>query len=113
MWSSTSAPCSDNVDAVSLYGLYKAERLTLLSEFAETLKVWPGTANPNFPAYAGFEAVKNFTWTVGGSYATDLGLDHNVDLSLEFSQYVAGDDGSPWESRTSGCWALPICPSPT
>jgi len=53
--------CEDNVDAVSVYSRYENGRLTLLSEFAETLKVWPGTANPNFPAYAGFEAVKNFT----------------------------------------------------
>ena len=91
--------CEDNVDAVSIYTLYKRDRLTLLSEFAETLKVWPGTANPNFPAYAEFEAVKNFTWTVGGSYAYDFGLKQNVDLSVEFSQYVAGDKGSPWEKQ--------------
>ena len=105
-------PCEDNVDAVSLYGLYKAERLTLLSEFAETLKVWPGTANPNFPAYAGFEAVKNFTWTIGGSYATDLGFHHNVDLSLEFSQYVAGDDGSPWEKQDQWVLGASYMPKP-
>ena len=92
-------PCEDNVDAASVYSRYENGRLTLLSEFAETLKVWPGTANPNFPAYAGFEAVKNFTWTVGGSYAYDFGLAKDVDLSIEFSEYIAGDTGAPWEKQ--------------
>ena len=91
--------CDDNVDAVSVYSRYENGRLTLLSEFAETLKVWPGTANPNFPAYAGFEAVKNFTWTVGAGYSYDFGLEKDVDLSIEFSEYVAGDTGAPWEKQ--------------
>jgi len=91
--------CEDNVDAASVYSRYENGRLMLLSEFAETLKVWPGTANPNFPAYAGFEAVKNFTWTVGGSYSYDFGLEKDVDLSIEFSEYIAGDTGAPWEKQ--------------
>ena len=91
--------CKDNVDAASVYTRYENGRLTLLSEFAETLAEWPGTANPNFPAYAGFEAVKNFTWTVGASYAYDFGLKNNVDLSIEFSEYIAGDKGAPWEKQ--------------
>jgi hypothetical protein len=91
--------CEDNVDAASVYSRYNNGGLTLLAEFAETLTVWPGTANPNFPAYAGFEAVKNFTWTVGASYGYDFGLAQNVDLSIEFSEYVAGDTGAPWEKQ--------------
>ena len=91
--------CDDNVDAASVYSRYNNDGLTLLAEFAETLAVWPGTANPNFPAYAGFEAVKNFTWTVGASYGYDFGLAQNVDLSIEFSEYVAGDTGAPWEKQ--------------
>ena len=91
--------CEDNVDAASVYSRYNNGHLTLLAEFAETLAVWPGTANPNFPAYAGFEAVKNFTWTVGASYAYDFGLKNNVDLSIEFSEYIAGDKGAPWEKQ--------------
>ena len=91
--------CNDNVDAASIYARYQNDRLTLLSEFAETLAVWPGTANPNFPAYAEFDAVKNFTWTVGASYAADFGFKQNLDLSLEFSQFKAGAKGSPWEKQ--------------
>ena len=91
--------CNDNVDAVSVYARYNSDRLTLLSEFAETLAVWPGTANPNFPAYAEFEAAKNFTWTLGASYAADFGFEQNIDLSLEFSQFKAGANGSPWEKQ--------------
>lgn len=91
--------CKDNVDAVAAYAEYVNNNLTIIAEVAKTLEVWPGTANPNFPAYAEFEAEKNLTFTFGGKYAANLGLENTVDLSAEFSRFQAGANGSPWEKQ--------------
>jgi hypothetical protein len=92
-------PCTDNNDAVAVYAEYVHKKLTLIAEAAQTLEVWPGSANPNFPAYADFVPEKNLTFTLGGKYATDFGLEQPVSLSAEFSRFEAGAKGSPWEKQ--------------
>jgi hypothetical protein len=89
-------PCEDNNDSVSVYSTYTADGLKLLVEYAETLKVWPGTFNPYIPEFA---AAKNKTFTVGARQSADVGLANDVDFSIEFSRFKAGPFGSPWEKQ--------------
>jgi len=91
--------CKDNNDSVAVYAEYVNKKLTLIAEAAQTLKVWPGSANPNFPAYANFAPQKNLTFTFGGKYAADFGLEKPVSLSAEFSRFESGAKGSPWEKQ--------------
>ena len=63
--------CMDNNDSVSLYSTYTADGLKLLVEYAQTLKVWPGTFNPYIPELA---AAKNKTFTVGARQSANVGL---------------------------------------
>jgi len=88
--------CEDNNDSVSVYSTYTADGLKLLLEYAETLKVWPGTFNPYIPEFA---AAKNKTFTVGARQSADVGLANDVDFSVEFSRFNAGPSGSPWEKQ--------------
>ena len=88
--------CADNNDAVSVYSTYTTDGLKLLVEYAETLKVWPGTFNPYIPEFA---AAKNKTFTVGVRQSANVGLANNVDFSVEFSRFNAGPSGSPWEKQ--------------
>lgn len=88
--------CNDNVDALAAYGVYTNGKLMLAAEYAETLDVWPGTANPYIPQFA---AEENVTFTLGGRYSSDVGLPQTVDVSIEFSRFNAGASGSPWEKQ--------------
>jgi hypothetical protein len=92
-------PCADNVPAWSAYGTVNFGGLKLLGEFASTTKVLPGSAvpDPTNPLSA-FAASKVSALTLGGRYS--LPFDRMpVDLSLEFSNFTAGDDGAPWERQ--------------
>lgn len=88
--------CNDNVDAVAAYGIYTNSKLMLTAEYATTLDVWPGTANPYIPQFA---AEKNETFTLGGRYSSDVGFPEPIDFSVEFSRFNAGSSGSPWEKQ--------------
>ena len=88
--------CEDNNDSIAVYSTYKNDGLMLLAEYAETLKVWPGTFNPYIPEFA---AAKNKTFTVGARQSADVGFANDVDFSLEFSRFKAGPSGSPWEKQ--------------
>ncbi|MDA8693860.1 hypothetical protein N9L91_01490 [Pseudomonadales bacterium] len=88
--------CEDNNDSIAVYSTYSNDGLMLLAEYAETLKVWPGTFNPYIPEFA---AAKNKTFTVGARQSADVGLANNVDFSIEFSRFNAGPSGSPWEKQ--------------
>lgn len=88
--------CEDNNDSIAVYSTYKKDGVMLLAEYAETLKVWPGTFNPYIPEFA---AAKNKTFTVGARQSADVGLANDVDFSIEFSRFKAGPAGSPWEKQ--------------
>lgn len=91
--------CADNVPAWAAYGKVNLGRLMLLGEFARTTKIWPGTQVPN-PAnpLSQFEAAKVTSFTVGGRYRLPVSV-LPTNLSVEFSQFRAGPDGSPWERQ--------------
>ncbi len=87
--------CRDNNPAYDVYGRLVLDDLTLKGEFARTIDVWPGTFNPGMPR---FKASKVTSFDIGAKYrlASDRGP---FDLSVEFSRFVAGPDGSPWEKQ--------------
>jgi hypothetical protein len=88
--------CADENPAVAAYLKYINGKLNVIAEYAQTLDEWPGTHNPAIPEFA---AQKNTTFTLGASYGFDFGLKNDVELSAEFSRFIAGDDGSPWEKQ--------------
>ncbi|MGV6820938.1 MAG: hypothetical protein ACWA5T_10640 [Parvularcula sp.] len=96
-------PCTDNNPAYAVYGVVDAGPLKVLAEFAETTDIWPGTAVPDQAnPLSQYEAVKARALTVGGRYGVKAPWSENDDdffLSLEFSQFTAGDDGAPWERQ--------------
>ena len=93
--------CEDNNDSVSVYSKYNNNGLMLLGEYAETLKVWPGTFNPYIPQFA---AHKSKALTLGARQSVDVGLANKTDFSFEFSRFNAGPSGSPWEKQDQ--WVL-------
>ena len=88
--------CRDNNPAVDLYGRLTAGDVTLKGEFARTLDAWPGTRNPALPE---FPASRVTAFDIGARYRHDTGGHGPVDLSAEFSRFVAGADGAPWERQ--------------
>ena len=96
-------PCDDNNPAWAVYAQGRLGALEFLGEYAETTDEWPGTASPA-PQFAQFEAVAPFAWTLGGRYWFDHRRAQDLAISLEYSRYVSGDDGSPWERQDQ--WVL-------
>ena len=96
-------PCTDNNPAYSVYSRMNLGNLELIGEFAETTDIWPGTAVPDQTnPLSVFDAVKSQAWTVGGRYAFNTPwapADDDLLISLEASQFRAGDDGAPWERQ--------------
>lgn len=92
-------PCASNVPAWAAYGTVNYGRLKLLGEFARTTRVWPGTNVP-IPTnpLSVFPAVKPQALTVGARYAAPI-IPGDVNVSLEFSRFKSGADGSPWERQ--------------
>ncbi|MCY4431006.1 MAG: hypothetical protein OXC11_11530 [Rhodospirillales bacterium] len=88
-------PCHDNNPAFGVYGKYVYGDFTFKGEFARTTDEWPGTFNPDI---AQFAASKVTSFDIGARYRYDSGT-RPVDLSAEFSRFVAGPDGAPWERQ--------------
>ncbi len=91
--------CSDNNPAFTFYTtLTILNRIIVQGSFASTVEVWPGTHNPTPPLDV-FEASKVTSLDVGIKY--DFNLEGVVvyTISGEFSNFVAGPDGSPWERQ--------------
>lgn len=100
---------------IALYSLFKQGRLTLLGEYARTLDTWPGSrvaSSEEIVAaedprrkelenheFNSFDDVKVEAFTVGARYDIPNGSDRNLGLSAEFSRFIGGDDGSPWEKQ--------------
>ncbi|WP_300530608.1 hypothetical protein [Maricaulis sp.] len=98
-------PCEENNPAYSVYGRLDLGALRLLGEYARTTDEWPGSAVP-IPSnpLSVFEAVETTSWGFGGRYAIDTGRDEPFYLSAEFSTFIAGDEGAPWERQNQ--WVL-------
>ena len=88
-------PCRDHNPAYDVYGKLVLDDLTLKGEFAKTIDVWPGTFNPGMPR---FRASKVESFDVGAKYRL-VARPGPIDLSAEFSRFVAGPDGAPWERQ--------------
>ena len=89
-------PCRDNNPAVDIYGRLTVGDFTLKGEFARTLDVWPGTFNTAIPQ---FPASRVTAFDIGTRYRQDTEGHGHVDFSAEFSRFVAGPDGAPWERQ--------------
>ncbi|MCB9961695.1 MAG: hypothetical protein H6846_06125 [Hyphomonas sp.] len=101
-------PCEDNNPSWSLYGTLDYGKLKLLGEYAQTSDAWPGSAVPDpTNPLSRFEAQETRAFTIGGRYGLGAvsGAGHATsDVSLEFSSFVAGDKGAPWERQDQ--WVL-------
>ena len=97
-------PCRDNNPAFDLYGTLAHGNLTFKAEFVRTMDEWPGTFNPDI---AQFGASKVTSFDIGVRRRFDFD-GRAVDLSAEFSRFVAGPDGAPWEQQDQivlgGAW---------
>ena len=98
-------PCDDNNPAYSVYSRVDLGDLRLIGEYARTTNEWPGTQvpDPTNPLSV-FEAEETTSWGFGGRYAFDIGQDSPLYVSGEFSTFIAGDDGAPWERQNQ--WVL-------
>lgn len=93
-------PGKFNNPAFSVYNKTNLGNFTLQAEFAKTLKKWPGTHNPSPPLNV-FKASDVSSLTVGGKYRFDNAIyKKDLDLSLEYSDFVAGPSGSPWRRQS-------------
>lgn len=106
-------PCADNNPGVAAYGTLNYGPVQLLGEYAQTLDPWPGSAVP-IPANPlnVFQAVKSKTFTAGGRLGigaeSESAQGREFALSAEFSKFIAGDQGAPWQRQTQlvfgGSW---------
>ena len=88
-------PCRDNNPAFDVYGKLVWGDFTFKGEFARTTDEWPGTFNPAIPQFA---AGKVTSFDIGARYRYDTGAGP-LDVSAEFSRFIAGPDGAPWEHQ--------------
>lgn len=92
-------PCGDNNPAYTFYGnLVVNERLMVQSSFAKTTKVWAGTHNP-IPPLNVFAASKVSSLDAGIKYQLNTDAKVIYTISGEFSNYIAGPSGAPWERQ--------------
>jgi len=96
-------PCDDNNPGWAVYASADLGRWDLLAEYASTTDDWAGTASPA-PQFSAFEAVAPEAFTVGGRYWFDYRNTEDLALSFEFSRFISGDDGAPWEQQDQ--WVL-------
>ncbi len=90
-------PCADHNPAYALYTRLTDGNRTYQLEWAETLHELPGSFNPNPPLNRFIASkVRSFQFGVRDRYKWDA---KDFDLSLEFSRFVAGPDGSEWEKQ--------------
>ena len=91
-------PCESPNGAGTFYGNIYAGRLRVIGAWAITEDPWPGTHNP-VPPLNQFAAEKVSSLVGGASYVlSDNGM-YSFIISGEFSNFVAGPDGSPWERQ--------------
>ncbi|MCB0624935.1 MAG: hypothetical protein KDC43_13730 [Saprospiraceae bacterium] len=93
------SPCEDTNPATAFYGdLTVVDRVELKGSFATTMEVWPGTHNPNAPLDE-FDASKVTSLDIGGKFTINPNGKIIYALSGEFSNFIAGAAGSPWERQ--------------
>ena len=90
--------CSSPNPAYSVYGEVQLDKFRLKGSFQQTLKVMPGSFNPNPPLNA-FAASKVSAFDVGGLYETMI-AGKKTHLSLDYSAFIAGPSGAQWRQQT-------------
>jgi len=85
----------DHNPAFDVYGQLRLGDFLLHAEYAETLNEWPGTFNPAIPEFSAHEVV---SWNLGTKY-TAMIMDKEFNFSADFSRFIAGPDGAPWENQ--------------
>ena len=88
-------PCRDNNPAYAVFGKLDWGPFTLKGEFAKTMDVWPGTFNPDIPQFAASPVT---AFDIGTKYRFGTGAGP-LDVSVEFSRFVTGPAGAPWEKQ--------------
>lgn len=92
-------PGGSNNPAMTAYAqLELNNHLTLKGSYVETAEVWPGTHNPMAPLDQ-FAAHNVTSMDVGGRYIFRIDKAVPLAISAEFSNFVAGPEGSPWERQ--------------
>lgn len=93
------APTKMNNPAWAAYlEMVVMDRFTLMGSYAETVKEWPGTFNPN-PPLDTFPASKVSSIQVGAKFDFNPNGNTIFSLSSEWSNFKAGPAGSPWERQ--------------
>lgn len=87
--------CTEHNPAYDVYLQSNLGNWMFMAEYAETENEWSGTFNPTIPQFA---ASKVTSWDVGGRYNLDM-FGKPSFLSAEFSRFIAGPDGAPWEKQ--------------
>lgn len=91
--------CQENNPAYTYYGkLLFNDKLTIKGGFAKTTKVWKATHNPNPPLDV-FPAVKVSSFDLGAKYDLNQSDKMKYTISGEFSNFLCGAEGSPWERQ--------------
>lgn len=110
-------PCEENNPGVAAYGRLNYGPITLLGEYATTTEDWPGTAVPipGNPLNV-FEPVAAESFTLGGRFGfgdiVPVMQRHELALSVEFSKFISGEDGSPWERQVQRVFGASWFPFP-
>lgn len=92
-------PCKENNPAWTAYGrLLVNNRITIKGGFAKTVNLWPGTHNPTPPLDV-FAASKVSSKDIGVKYTFRSVSKVKHSVSAEFSDFIAGPDGAPWERQ--------------
>ncbi len=99
--------CADENPAWDVYAESRFGNLTFLAEYAKTVDEWPGTFNPDLPQFA---ASKVASWGLGAKYRASA-FNKPLDVSADFSRFVAGPSGSPWERQDQIVLGLASYPS--
>ena len=92
-------PCKERNPSWTAYGrLSITDKFTIKGGFAKTVNVWPGTHNPTPPLNV-FEASKVSSKDFGFKYIFKNTSSTKHSVSAEFSDFIAGPSGSPWERQ--------------
>ena len=92
-------PCEENNPEYTVYGTLDVNnRLIVMASFAKTFDEWEGTFNPTPPLNV-FEASKVSSLSLGAKYDLNKVGKINHTLSGEFSNFIAGPNGAPWERQ--------------
>ena len=91
-------PCDEANPASTFYGNVNTPRLRIVGGFAKTADEWPGSFNPA-PPLDMWPASKVSSLVAGASLVVSDNGTNAFTISGEFSNFVAGPDGSPWDRQ--------------